>query len=49
MKKRLRRRPPDEIKVVIDKKRDDMENEKKSDELRKIWLRKPYEGCNGKV
>jgi hypothetical protein len=49
MKKRIRRRPPDEIKVIVNKKRDDMQNEKKSDVIRKAWERKPYEGCNGKV
>ena len=43
MKKRLRRRPPDEIKVVINKKLDDMQSHGMTPEQRKAWDRKPYE------
>ena len=43
MKKRLRRRPPDEIKVVVGKKLDDMQHGKMKPEQRKAWERKPYD------
>ena len=49
MKKKIRRRPLDEVKVIVNKKLDEMEYTKKSDYLKKIWRRKPYEGCDGKV
>ena len=49
MKKKIRRRPPDEIKVIVNKKLDDMEKEKKPDDARKCFERKPYEVANGKV
>ena len=40
--RKLRHRPPDEIRVVIDKKRDDMQNGGMTPEQRKAWDRKPY-------
>lgn len=43
MKKRIRRRPPDEIKMIVTKKLDEMEHTKTSDSQRKIWERKPYD------
>lgn len=44
MKKRLRRRPPDEIKVIVDKKRDEMERLRtdRIDKCRETFYRKPY-------
>lgn len=42
MKKRIRRRPPDEMKVIIDKKRDDMEHEMTERQM-KWFRRKPYD------
>lgn len=42
MKKRIRRRPLDEIKAIVNKKMDDMQNTKKSELLKKIWETKPY-------
>lgn len=41
VKKRIRRRPPDEIKVIIDKKRDDMERHT-TYKQREYFYRKPY-------
>lgn len=44
MKKKLRRRPPDEIKVIVDKKLDEMEylKNKSTDKHREYFYRKPY-------
>ena len=44
MKRRIRRRPPDEIKVIVDKKRDEMENLKTNriGKCREWFYRKPY-------
>ena len=42
MKKRLRKRPPDEIKLIERKKFDDMQNGGMTPEQRKAWDRKPY-------
>lgn len=41
MKKRIRKRPPDEIKVIVDKKLDDMERHT-TDKQREYFYRKPY-------
>lgn len=41
VKKRIRRRPPDEIKVIINKKRDDMERNT-TDKQKVYFYRKPY-------
>lgn len=41
--RKLRHRPPDEIRVVIDKKLDDMQNGGMTPEQRKAWDRKPYQ------
>ena len=43
MKKRLRKRPPDEIKLIERKKFDDMQNGGMTLEQRKAWDRKPYD------
>lgn len=42
MKKRIRRRPPDEIKVIENKKFDDMEHET-TEKLKSWFKRKPYQ------
>lgn len=42
MVKKLRKRPPDEVKVIIDKKLDDMQYHGMTPEQRKVWERKPY-------
>ena len=44
VKRRIRRRPPDEIKVIVDKKRDEMENLKTNriGKCREWFYRKPY-------
>lgn len=42
-----RRRPPDEIKVIANKKLDEMERHTMTKEERKTWERKPY--CYGKA
>lgn len=50
MKKKIRRRPPDEIKVIVNKKRDEMENIKPKDSVSEWFRRKPYDfgkGNNG--
>ena len=47
MKKRIRRRPPDEIRVITNKKLDDMQYNGMTPEQRKAWERKPY-GLNDK-
>lgn len=41
MKKRIRKRPPDEIKVIVEKKLDDMERHT-TDKQREYFYRKPY-------
>ena len=43
MKKRIRKRPPDEIKMIENKKFDDMQNGGMTPEQRKAWDRKPYQ------
>ncbi len=43
MKKKLRKRPPDEIKLIEEKKFDDMQNGGMTPEQRKAWNRKPYD------
>ena len=40
--KKPRHRPPDEVKVVINKKFDDMQSGGMTPEQRKAWDRKPY-------
>ena len=42
MVKKLRKRPPDEIRVVINKKLDDMQYHGMTPKQRKAWERKPY-------
>jgi len=44
VKKRLRRRPPDEIKVIVDKKLDEMERLKtpRVEKTMEYFYRKPY-------
>lgn len=45
MKKRMRKRPPDEIKVVEKKRLDEMERlkTKRTDKYREYFYRKPYD------
>ena len=43
VKKRLRHRPPDEVKVIVNKKLDEMQHYGMSREQRKAWDRKPYD------
>ena len=40
--KKIRKRPPDEVKVIVNKKLDDMQNHGMTPEQRKAWDRKPY-------
>lgn len=47
MKKRIRRRTPDEVRTIINKKYDDMQHNSMTPEQRKAWERKLY-GLNGK-
>lgn len=44
MKKRIRRRPPDEIKVIVNKKLDEMEKLKtpRTEKSMEYFYRKPY-------
>jgi len=44
VKKRIRRRPPDEIKVIVDKKLDEMERLKtpRVEKTMEYFYRKPY-------
>lgn len=48
MKKRLRRRPPDEVKIIVEKKLDDMQFKGMTPEQRKAWERKPYGFTSGR-
>lgn len=41
MKRKIRRRPPDEIKVILNKKRDDMERHT-TDKQKDYFYKKPY-------
>lgn len=41
--RKLRFRPPDEIKTIVNKKLDDMQNNGMTKEQRKAWERKPYQ------
>ena len=40
---KFRKRPPDEMRVVINKKLEDMQNGGMTPEQRKAWDRKPYQ------
>ena len=42
MKKRIRKRPPDEIKVIVNKKLDDMQRKQYSEKEMEYFHRKPY-------
>lgn len=44
MKKKIRKRPPDEIKIVVNRKLDEMERLKTAatDKHREYFYRKPY-------
>lgn len=42
MKKKIRRRPPDEIKIIEEKKFDDMEHEN-TEKQKAYFKRKPYD------
>lgn len=51
MQKKIRKRPPDEIKIIENTKFEDMQNHGMTPQQRKAWNRKPYDygGKDGKM
>ena len=45
----MRKRPSDEVKVIVNNKLDDMQNHGMTEEQRKAWERKPYQFPKGEL
>ena len=39
----MRKRPPDEVKVIVNNKLNEMQNQGMTKDQRKAWDRKPYQ------